>query len=82
MKEKRLIILNKLSKGEITSEQADKELLLLFSDSVSSVCKDDDFNEIAIKVQDVWQMSGLSDTIYENYARQCFIAYFKKLESY
>lgn len=31
MKDKRLKILDRLSKGEITSEQADKELLILFS---------------------------------------------------
>lgn len=41
MKEKRLQILDKLSKGEITSEQADKELLFLFRVSISSDCEHD-----------------------------------------
>ena len=80
MKEKRLQILDRLSKGEITSEQADKELLFLFSVSISSDYEDadDDFTTIADKVESVWQMGGLSETIYEDYARQCFIEWFKE----
>jgi len=82
MKDKRLKILDKLSKGEITSEQADKELLFLFSVSISSDYEDadDDFTAIANKVQGVWQMGGLSETMYEDYARQCFIEWFKNQE--
>ena len=82
MKEKRLKILDRLSKGEITSEQADKELLFLFSVSISSEYfdADDDFTKTAIKVQDIWQMGGLSETMYEDYARQCFIEWFKEQE--
>jgi len=82
MKDKRLQILDKLSKGEIAPEQADKQLLLLFSVSISSDCEDadDDFTETAIKVQDIWQMGGLADTMYEDYARQCFIEWFKEQE--
>ena len=82
MKEKRLKILDKLSKGEITSEQADKELLFLFSVSISDEYEDatDDFTAIAGRVQNIWQMSELSKTIFENYARQCFIEWFRKQE--
>lgn len=82
MKGKRLQILNRLSKGEITSEQADKELLFLFSVSISSDCEDadDDFTKTAIKVQNIWQMGGLAETMYEDYARQCFIEWFKERE--
>jgi len=82
MKEKRLQILDKLSKGETTSEQADKELLFLFSVSISNDYEDadDDFTKTAIKVQGVWQMGGLAETMYEDYARQCFIEWFKEQE--
>ena len=82
MKEKRLQILDRLSKGEITSEQADKELLFLFSVSISSDYEDagDDFTKIADKVESIWQMGGLSQTMYEDYARQCFIEWFKEQE--
>ena len=82
MKDKRFKILERLSKGEITSEQADKELLFLFSVSISSDYEDadDDFTNIAIKVQDIWQMGGLAGTMYESYARQCFIEWFKEQE--
>ena len=79
-KERRLKILDRLSKGEITSEQADKELLFLFSNSISSkfIEANDNFTAIADKVQSIWQMGGLSNTMYEDYARQCFIEWFKE----
>lgn len=82
MKEKRLKILDRLSKGEITPEQADKELLFLFSVIISSEYEDadDDFTTTAGKVESIWQMSGLSETMYEDYARQCFIEWFKEQE--
>lgn len=82
MREKRLQILDRLSKGEITSEQADKELLFLFSVSISSDYEDadDDFTSIAGKVESIWHMGGLSETMYEDYARQCFIEWFKEQE--
>ncbi|NRB62856.1 MAG: hypothetical protein HRU40_07485 [Saprospiraceae bacterium] len=82
MKEKRLKILDRLSKGEITSEQADKELLFLFSVSISSefIEANDNFTAIADYVESIWQMGGLSNTMYEDYARQCFIEWFKEQE--
>tara|TARA_R110000851_G_scaffold291462_8_gene445852 strand:- start:617 stop:910 length:294 start_codon:yes stop_codon:yes gene_type:complete len=82
MKDKRLKILDRLSKGEITPEQADKELLFLFSVSISSDYEDadDDFTNTANKVESIWQMGGLSQTMYEDYARQCFIEWFKEQE--
>jgi hypothetical protein len=82
MKQKRLQILHRLSKGEITTEQADKELLFLFSVSISSDYEgaDDDFTDTANKVGYIWRMGGLAETMYEDYARQCFIEWFKNEE--
>jgi len=62
----------------------ENKMLQLESSSVATDCENvnfvkDDFSKIAEKVEKEWNMGGLSDSMYEEYARECFIQYFKEL---
>ncbi len=77
---KREEILQKLKEGKLTVKEADKELLFLHSVSISEDCENDMFSKSALKVQKTWQMGGLANCIYEEYARSCFREYFNELQ--
>ena len=79
MIDKRLEILEKVKEGKLTPKQADKELLFIHSVSVSDELENDIYNKCAEEVEGIWQMSGLSGQMYEEFGRHTFRRYFEKM---
>jgi phosphoribosylanthranilate isomerase len=84
VKEQRVAILEKLCSNQITIEQADKELLLILSNDISAGYDGaaDCFTETASSIEGNWGLGGFAATIYEEFARECWINYCKKLATY
>lgn len=79
MEERIIELFTGVKGGFLTPKEATDKLCAIVIQTVPKECMDDEFRKSSVQIEKEWGYSGLTDTMYEEYARECFRVYFQRI---